>query len=261
MADVPHETVLRLTGEVGPRPFGQSGVVTQFEDATVRNVEFVPANIIGFVGVRSTFIDCEFTGLPFVDRVPIFSRVGQSVYRGCVFRSCDLEHAHIGGARFEQCIFDRNVIDEWFSFAGEFIDCTFIGKITTSKFYGRPWGDDGERLAGIRDVNEFVGNDFTRSDLRDVAFVGGIEIDAQRWPDSPEYVRLCRFAERVRRARRELSELSDPKARKEALAMLTVYSDDEMAEQPVLFAKRTDIPFPSVRDLVWRALERDLPDS
>ncbi len=106
-----------------------------------------------------------------------------------------------------------------------------------------------------------MGNDFTRADLEDVSFVRGIDIDAQRWPSSREYARLDRLAERVARARSDLSQLADPKARREALAALNVFADEATEGQTALFSKRTNIPFPAVRDAIWRALEKDAPTS
>jgi hypothetical protein len=57
---------------------------------------------------------------------------------------------------------------------------------------GLPW---------YRHDNQFSGNDFRAADLDLVEFLGGIEIDAQSWPDAVDYKRIDLRPEALARAR------------------------------------------------------------
>ena len=68
----------------------------------------------------------------------------------------------------------------------EFVDCRFSGRIERSKFFGRPVGACAAHTNRKR--NEFSGTDFRMAQLFDTGFQFGIDIDAELWPESDEYV-------------------------------------------------------------------------
>lgn len=125
----------------------------------------------------------------------------RSVFRACRFDGADLRRASPGQSRFEACTFEGSLIDEWSVATAEFIDCRFTGRIAGVTFHGKPWGRGATSLDPARTVNEFRGNDFTGADLRECAFIRGIALDQQRWPEGDTYVRLDRFHQRLARAR------------------------------------------------------------
>jgi len=85
----------------------------------------------------------------------------------------------------------------------------------------------------------------------------GIDIAAQRWPQSPEYIWLDRVAERFARARKEIEAWSSESDRKSGLEMLYLYSHYGYEEQQELFTRRDNLPTVprKIRDRVWDLLE------
>jgi uncharacterized protein YjbI with pentapeptide repeats len=250
-----------ITGIVPKGRFESSGAPVEFANATLTGVDFGGIALAGFSALRSTFVDCRFDGIRF-GRPPGLGRRGRSLYRNCSFRGVDFPRgAFIGQARFESCVFQGR-INEWFSFAGEFIDCTFGGEVARSKFSGRPWGPSVEPprvLEPMRDRNEFRGNDFTRCELRDITFVRGIDIGAQRWPSSPKYVRLDRLHLRLARAREIITRWPEPDARRIGLAMVRSFEGEEYNEQDEVFEDRRS-PYLDQRvvDRFWTVMETSL---
>jgi hypothetical protein len=105
-------------------------------------------------------------------------------------------------------------------------------------------------------VNQFRGNDFSAADLEDVGFVGGIDLDQQRLPTGPQYVRLDRPLARIAKARPMVERWEPGEAREEALILLEVYSGGGVEEQGELFANRWETGAPhDVCEQFWRLLE------
>ncbi|HEX2754410.1 MAG TPA: hypothetical protein VHM48_03045, partial [Candidatus Limnocylindrales bacterium] len=91
-----------------------------------------------------------------------------------------------GTARFERCAFDHAKLDGWRMSATELVGCRFVGPLRRMEFGGRPVVNAVQR----RERNEIRDNDFREADLHDVEFLGGVDLDAQLWPDDPTYLRL-----------------------------------------------------------------------
>jgi uncharacterized protein YjbI with pentapeptide repeats len=253
--------VRTITGLIRKGRFEAPDAAVEFVSATLTDVDLSDVAFPGFSAMRSTFIECRFDRAQFGGR-PGFGRRGRSLYQKCSFRRVDFPRgAFIGQARFEECVFEGR-IHEWFSFAGEFVDCTFVGEVARSKFSGRPWGPSVESprvLEPARDRNDFTGNDFTRCNLRDIAFVRGIMIGAQRWPSSPDYVHVGQLHARLARAREIITNWPDHDERRVGLAMVRSFEGEEYEEQDELFTDRASGYLDqAIVDRFWAVLERPL---
>ena len=112
-----------------------------------------------------------------------------SLFKNCTFVGVRLRLRagfSVGEARFEDCTFERCRFEEHFSFAADYVRCTFVGPIKTAVFFGVD-PDTGRR-------NDIVNNDFTNATLSDnVAWRRDFPETDQRWPDG--YVLPRRSAE------------------------------------------------------------------
>jgi hypothetical protein len=203
------------------------------------------------------FVDCDFRRAKL--RSGMFGAHRQSRFVRCRFEGADLRGGRLslGQARFESCVFDGARLDGWRSYAAEFVDCHFAGRIEEVIFFGRPfvlWADPGA-LDPPRTTNAFTGNDFRAADLHDIAFKDGIDIDANLMPDGPEYVRLDRWMERVALARAEVARWPDATRRERTLELLQDYGGFGFEEQEVLFVRPEPIEYyASVEPELWKLL-------
>lgn len=190
----------------------------QFESVDFSGLEFAEFRAAG-----STFTRCDFSNTRFgpldlgQERAewdwqwlvrPRDRRYAQTTYEECVFRRTRLDpyNTHLGNSRFVRCVFERAWLRELlFTFSAEFVDCRFVGKVIECNFWGAIPDRETARWVG-RTTNEFRGNDFRDADLIWVGF-HGVDLDAQRWPDSDEYAivtdprrRIQVAAERARAA-------------------------------------------------------------
>jgi uncharacterized protein YjbI with pentapeptide repeats len=235
------------------------GGMARFARVTLEDVDFRRASFNHFASDGCLFVNCDFREMR-LDRKfqPLFSGKRQSIFRECHFDGADLRKMDPGQARFERCTFDNAVIDGWSTQCAEFVECHFAGPIVRTKFFGRPWGPGAQRLDPPRGLNEFTGNDFASADLRETAFVMGIDIAAQQWPTGPEYIRLDRIHQRITKAHAEIIRWNELDARKDALAMLQAASV-LYAQQKDIFLRRDDLRASSSWDVeakVWAVLER-----
>lgn len=236
----------------------------EFDGAHVIDVDLSGMSFESFRVRESTFERCDFRRFRSPKTVPAFGSQAprQTVYRECRFENADLRHPLLGEARFERCVFDGAKIERWASTHAEFVDCHFAGKIVSSNFCGRAPDVSTyvRRTPGRERRNEFRDNDFSSAELVDTAFKFGIDIAAQRWPQSPEYIRLDRLAERFARVRKEIEAWSSESDRKSGLEMLYLYSHYGYEEQQDLFARRDNLPTVprKIRDRVWDLLEHAL---
>jgi hypothetical protein len=121
----------------------------------------------------------------------------------------------------------------------EFVRCRFATRIVDSVFSVTP-----RDCSVRRRRNEFKGNDFSRAELIDTVFVGGIDLDDQKLPAGDEYVRIRKAQDRIGRARGGVEEWEDPEERRLALAGLEVL--ERFAEdQDELFVRRQDADLPA----------------
>jgi hypothetical protein len=243
-------TTVRLP-RIGGRYSGASHV--RFWPVSIRDVDFSGVRFDQFLAEGTRFIRCNFTDSQLEGS---FGVRHQTRFEHCVFVATSMSGVDPGQARFIACRFENANMFRWDALAAEFVDCEFSGVLSECNFWGKPSDDWIERgLKPRRATNEFRGNDFQAAELLSVAFKGGIDIRAQRWPAGPEYITLDRLQERIRRARPIVGRWADDE-RAEAELMLEIYSTGGYEEQDELFAHRWELGVPrAVADRVWCLLE------
>ena len=222
--------------------------------ARVVRVSFAGIEFEHFYADGAAVNRCDFSGAAINGS---FGVNRQTTFEDCQFVGTRLSGVEPGQARFVRCSFDGADLSGWNAVANELIDCRFSGLLKRCNFWGAPvddWLAPGH-LKPRRTRNEFRGNDFRAAELRDVSFVGGIEIGAQLWPASDEYIRLDRLPERIAQARPIVEAWTDPVGRKLGLIMLAVYSEAGFEQQAELFAHRSLEGIPkAIAEQVWAAL-------
>jgi pentapeptide repeat protein len=227
----------------------------RFDAVTVRGVDFRGVHFDNFESEGTRFVRCDFSGA----RIEGFLGVRrQTTFEDCRFEKTRLREAQPNQSRFVRCEFADADLWGWSTVAAEFVECRFSGKLQRCKFWGAPWGEwlEPGNLRPVRMTNEFRANDFSQAELEDVGFVGGIDLDQQRLPTGPQYVRLDHSQERIARVRSIVARWEAGADRNEALLLLDAYSGDEVEAQDDLFANRweTDVPR-QVATRVWALLE------
>jgi uncharacterized protein YjbI with pentapeptide repeats len=188
-----------------------------------------------------------------------FGLYPQSLFRECTFR--DAAFRGTGGdpglARFERCSFDGATIEEWFTHCAEFVECTFAGaRIVGSNFFGTPFECYGWlELRHRRKRNEFYGNDFSEAELIDTSFVDGIDLDAQRLPSGPEYLRINDAKSRIEHARARIASWDDATAQQRAVSVLNVLEEFSKGDQRDLFVRKDTYEMaPDLQEQLWELL-------
>ena len=123
-----------------------------------------------------------------------------------------------GDARFERCTFNHCVFQQFDAKEADFVECAFIGTMTSACFYGRSESADG----GLR-RNTFDGNDLTRAKLRRVEF-RGVDLRTSGLPVGPEYLRVDDFLVKAQQARTAMSAWPDAE-REKAGWLLRLYEE------------------------------------
>ena len=204
-----------------------------------------------------TFVRCDLRSVTLDRRLaPLFKARERNTFRECRFDNADLRAIDPSASRFEACVFDGADLRGWNATMAEFVDCHFAGTVERVRFHGVPWGAGAEDILPRRSVNEFRGNDFRDAVLIDVAFVMGVDLAKQRWPDSDNYVRLDRIHQRLTRGHSELLGWKDLGERSEALAMMRELSLLYRQQNDVI-ARRDDprrSTTPEVQKKVWATL-------
>ncbi|MBU6423636.1 MAG: pentapeptide repeat-containing protein [Chloroflexota bacterium] len=239
---------------------GLPGLVL-LQRARVADVDFGRASFDRLAPTGCTFVSCDFRTAT-IDKklLPLFRAKERNVFRDCRFDGVDLRGVDPRASRFEGCVFDRADMSGWNATTAEFVDCRFGGRTAHIRFYGRPWGPGASELDPKRTLNDFHGNDFSAAELVDVTFVMGIDIAKQRWPESPEYVRLDRIHQRLTRGRAEILRWKDLERRSEALQMLQSLSFLYMQQNDVV-SRRVEPASPTapdIQEVVWGTLARVL---
>jgi hypothetical protein len=211
--------------------------VVALHRATITSVDFRSAQFDKFTLGGCLFDRCDFRGLKLDRRLaPLFAALPRSVFRDCRFDGADLRRAHLGQSRFERCTFDDARLEDSDAGAAEFIGCRFAGPMERATFYGAPSSAHAKRLDPPRRRNEFRANDFRDAELIDVAFVDGVDMDRQRFPDDELHVRVERFRQRLPKARTEIKAWYE-RERAPALAMLATL-ETRWRDQDVVVARR-----------------------
>lgn len=243
-----------MHGEIGTR-------VLLFEHVVLEEADFARATFDDLRVSGCVFVRCDFSRVTFDPKFQIlFSARPQNVFRECRFDGADLRRINPGQARFEESTFAGTNIDNWTAYCAEFVECRFSGPISGARFHGRPWGPDAQNLEPARAANEFRGNDFRQAELVRTAFVNGIDVLGQQWPERQEYLYLDRIHQRITRSHAEIMRWRDMEGRKAALAMLQATSV-LYARQREVIVRRGDPPVPTppeVEARVWDSLERVL---
>jgi hypothetical protein len=257
-AGVPHQPPRRVVGDLQGGRFDRRSTELVFEAVTARDVSFAGMRF-DELSVRDggMFSGCDFSRVRSRYMSHLSSNLPQTVYRDCRFDRADLRHFGPGTARFERCSFDGARLDGWRSNLAEFVDCHFAGKIRNVKFFGRANGPLAEVLGIEGRANEVRGNDFSRAELLDTSFVMGIDLDAQRLPQGPAYIRLDELGERVQRVRAEVIRWTDLEARRDALMMLeilqTAYVDQDQ-DDLIMHRATLGRSFGETAERVWKLL-------
>jgi hypothetical protein len=225
--------------------------------ATIADVDFSKATFDRLAPSACTFVRCDFRAATLDRRLlPLFKARQRNTFRECRFDGADLRGIDPGSSRFEHCVFDGADLTGWNAVTAEFVENHFAGRIAHVRFYGRPWGPTANDLEPHRTVNEFRGNDLRDAELTDVAFLMGIDIGKQRWPESDDYVRLDRIHQRLTRGRTEILRWKDLEERGEALEMVQSLSFLLMSQNDVV-ARRVEPGVhaqPEVQQKVWKTL-------
>jgi uncharacterized protein YjbI with pentapeptide repeats len=231
--------------------------VVALHRATITAVDFRRAQFDKFSLGGCLFDRCDFRGLkPDRRLAPLFVALPRSTFRDCRFDGTDLRRVRLGQSRFERCTFDDARLEGSHLEAAEFIGCRFAGPLDGVTFHGTPSGADAKQLEPQRRRNEFRGNDFRDADLLDAAFVYGIDMDRQRFPDDDLHVRVESFPRRLPKARGEVKRWYE-RERAPALAMLAAL-EARWRDQDIVVARRWTprIKAPDrVQARVWELLE------
>jgi uncharacterized protein YjbI with pentapeptide repeats len=231
----------------------------RFDRIVAKNVDFSDGEYLFFSARRSLFERCHF------DRIRVDN--GNLSWHDppqTLFRECSFEHAKFGIgvgpglARFERCSFNGATFEEWFAFCSEFVDCTFAGaRLDGCKFTATPfecWG--WLQWRGRRKRNDFYGNDFREAELIETMFLDGIDLDAQRLPESSEYVRVNDALERIENVRVQIASWDDTAAARSVSSVLKVL-EYEATEQRDVFVRKADLDYDMPSELsasMWQLL-------
>lgn len=202
------------------------------------HVDLSGQRFANFGSTGSVFVSCNFRRCTFEDG--ILGSIPLVIYRGCDFELADLRNCSPLYARFERCRFTDARLEDWRAVNAEFVDCVFAGRLLRVMFSGTPSGFEGERIRRLRRNNEFRGNDFRDAQLFDCSFEGGIDLDANLMPDTPEYAIIRGAHERIEEARARIFEQPES-VRQRVQARLDVYSMGGYKAQRDIFVRREEL--------------------
>lgn len=229
---------------------------SRFEQIDLSNGTFGSLSVVG----GSILARCDFTGTK-LPKGSWLSSGGTVEFEECTFDRTQMREIFVGDAVFTRCKFLDADLSGTFSWCGQFIDCAFTGRLADVSFFGRPTGPCAAGAA--RTVNRFEGNDFSRADMYSAIFTRGINVTAQRLPDTSEYTLIRDFPRRLELARRHLqrSAIQGDFVHR-ALAFLRALELTYIDQRDV-FARRHDAGgsfAPEVLDVTWSLLEGGLAE-
>ncbi len=253
--------LITVEGTVRGGRLDASGKRIHFAGAHVVDVNLSNQRTDHFTMAGGLFERCDFRKLRFPTG-GLGGALEQTVFRDCMFDGADLTARMIlGDVRFERCSFRKAKIRGWRGNRAEFIDCVFEGRLVDVQFCGREYHTTFSTPA--HPTNEFHGNDFTRVDFVQSSFEWGIDVLAQRFPDTDEYVILDRARERIDRVRAMVARWPEDRRREAALGWLQLKTEYGMDEQRSLFVQRHSYKFvpDEVDDEVLALMRTVLPAS
>ncbi len=240
-----------FSGRLPPGRF-TGGPFVKLDGVTAEGVDFGGRHFEYFATEGSRFVDCDFSRCRF--EADYFDARRTSVFRGCRFDRSGLQHVRIGVSRFEACTFEEMKLRDWRVESAEFVDCRFSGRFDGVVFSAvpQPPFDRPERMIPWRTRNEFLGNDFSRADLRFPDFRWGIDLAANTWPSGPEYLYLERWQERLGRALAAVARWPEDDLRERALWWLRMERSDGRQHQEQILWRPAD--WTSMPEAVWERL-------
>lgn len=238
-------------GEFRPPPSAN----VAFHDVLARAVDFSDGEYLCFSGRSSRFEGCKFDRIR-VENGPL-GLYPRSLFRDCSFRDAEFRigaSPHL--ARFERCSFDGATIQEWFTHCAEFVDCSFAGaRIIGSRFFGTPIECYGWLEFRRRKRNEFAGNDFSEAELIDTTFSAGIDLDAQRLPTGPGYLRINDAQQRIAEARTRIASWDGEAKRRGTTLLNALERESRDLSQPDLFIRKDTYEMaPELAEKLWKLL-------
>jgi uncharacterized protein YjbI with pentapeptide repeats len=232
---LPWQVVARV--HLADSTFKATAAEISIEESVFERVSFEGLSVENLHVHGSRFVDCSFGGLLVSDSLVFGDGLTRSHFVRCGFDDADLKRlGYVGQSRFELCTFRDSHLTELEGGYSDWIGCTFTGRLFRVLFRGPKFEGISGRPQGA--FNEFVANDFTRADLVDCTFSDGIDIDAQRMPAGPGYIRLDDFPRRLRAVSQIVSTMADSPERRYFERLLDVY--DAYSTQPVLFTRRPE---------------------
>ncbi len=245
----------RLSGVIHGESIDARTAAVSFQDATVSETEIIGGTFTNYYDVRSSFDRCTFQRTKF--RGGSFGTARewepQTVYRDCLFDGVRIGRGVAWyDVHFERCEFRDARIEGMISRQGEFIDCTFSGRLVDCDFEAtsdRPPG-------AIRPTNEFRGNDFSRADLVGGSFLFGIDLDAQRFPADDDYLIIDHPYARAVAATRSVEGWPPSADRDAVLGWLGLFIWPPMvAQKKALFRRSEVLPSqPQLGEALLRAM-------
>lgn len=148
--------------------------------------KFIDLKLDGLTVIESSLRQCSFEDVR-VRSACFGGGARQSVIEDCLFSRCKFTFGAVGNVRLVRCRFESCQLENMIGTTLELIECTFSDTtIKKGVFHGRVEGS--VQVRSQRALNEIRDNDFSRADLDDVDFRGGIDLTKQKMPVGDEYL-------------------------------------------------------------------------
>jgi hypothetical protein len=162
----------------------ENGYLT-IDQQSFAGVSFAEYKEKDWVISESRFEGCSFENLR-ISSISFGAGKITSEYVDCSFDGSWIKALMPGRARFVRCSFRNVRMKKWICYDFEFIDCVFTGEITAVNFNA----DHSPTTPRERSVNRYYGNDFSGAKLKNVAFMGGVDLVRQKLPTGEGYIFL-----------------------------------------------------------------------
>jgi hypothetical protein len=213
----------------GSKPPIDADKMVRLHEETLTKADFSGRKLMSFSARACRFEDCSFDRMT-VETIDFGGGRERSIYIRCSFDGCRFDLVFGGRARFEDCNFTNISVKTIQTRNAELVRCKFSGRIGTGQFYG----SDPDRPPGVS-TNEFVDNDFSECDLRDVEFRNGIDLTRQKLPRGPDYLYVDNGARATQALRAELTPWPEATRKHEATLLLKHFESNLATGQRQLF--------------------------